>query len=99
MNFTVTTFQMVLLAFVTLSVLGTADQADAASSVTFGRTNEHPDHVITKVHDLLPEYSAQTYQPVTCNRNDNSVPGIDCNNDILSMEMKLLCHYYSQYKR
>ena len=97
-------FSLVSMALVFVAVAGGAE-----SPVTFGRTIDPP-KLIARGHDVLLENTPQADIAALHLRSSNAkpsisetttddkrIPEIDCSNDLLSMEMKLLCHYYSQY--
>jgi hypothetical protein len=47
-------------------------------------------------YNVVPEHRGRPH-PESQPKQALRTPPVDCNDDLFSMEMKLLCHYYSQY--
>ena len=92
--------------FVLLSLALLVAGVRAESAAVFGRPIETPD-VIARANYLFGESPSHfdvaaihltgASAESTASKRKSEASEIDCNNDLLSMEMKLLCHYYSQY--
>ena len=83
-----------------------------AESATFGRAMDiDAPESMGKVHAVLLEQpsrsdtaamrlrssNAKSSFSTRTNDDGDETPQLDCHNELLSMEMKLLCHYYSQF--